>query len=82
MTCLTLILNRFTLNDHGLFHSGTKDRVMEATDEKEVFDKLELVYKEPHERDCFDAVVCKDGRIDIELSQTEFREDIDYVWVK
>lgn len=75
------LLARFTLNDHGLFYSGTKDRVMEASNEREVFDRLELVYKEPHERDCFDAVVGKEGPLEIELSQREFSQDRDYVWV-
>ena len=72
---------RFTLNDHGLFYIGTQDRVMEASDEKEVFDKLDLVYKEPHERNCFDAVVSKQGPIDFQLTQADLREDKDYTWV-
>ena len=54
---------------------------MEASDEKEVFDKLDLVYKEPYERNCFDAVISKQGPIDLELSQADLREDKDYTWV-
>ena len=53
-----------TLDDHGLFpidHSdgmpyGDGKRV-DAKAEKDIFDILGLVYKEPHERDGFDAVL-------------------------
>lgn len=73
--------HRFTLNDHGLFHEGTVDRVMEANKEKEVFDKLGLIYKEPHERDSFDAVEAKDGSAVLEMSQSQFFQDAQHVWV-
>jgi len=72
---------RYSLNDHGLYFAGTQDRVMEASTEKQVFEKLDLVYKEPHERDCFDAVVSKEGPVDLNFSEAEFREDNNYVWV-
>jgi len=49
------------LNDHGLFlnRAGTGKRVKVKT-EKDVFDRLGLVYKDPNERDGFDAVVVKE----------------------
>ena len=74
----------FTLNDHGLFERGTQDRVMEASHEKEVFDKLELVYMEPGDRDCFDAVVPKAGiqaAADFKMSEKDLREDNEHVWI-
>ena len=80
--CLFLADYRYTLNDHGLFYGGTTDRVMEASSEIEVFDKLNLIYKEPHERDSFDAVISKAGPIEVELSKAELKEDTNYVWVK
>jgi DNA polymerase lambda len=73
-----------TLNDHGLFQRGTQDRVMEASREKEVFDRLGLVYKEPEDRDCFDAVVLKSGiqaAADLEMSKHDLREDNENVWI-
>lgn len=79
----SLLIHRYTLNDHGLFYGGTTDRVMEASSEIEVFDRLNLVYKEPHERDSFDAVLSKTGpAVEVELSEAEFKEDKNYIWVK
>ena len=73
----------YQLNDHGLFHRESKKRIMEATQEQEVFEKLELVYKEPHERDCFDALEPRQkGRpIDLEMSSHAFQEDNHHAWV-
>ena len=68
----------FSLNDHGLFLRGTRDRVMEASKESDVFDKLQLVYKKPHERDCFDAVEPVNGTLsssDIEMTEAELLSD-------
>lgn len=50
------------LTDHGLFpdHLGGA-KSLKAKDEHEVFDKLGLVYKEPKDRDGFDAVVEKES---------------------
>ncbi|GAX27162.1 DNA polymerase beta [Fistulifera solaris] len=43
-----------TLNDHGLFIQNTEISVLDDPfNEKEVFDKLGLVWKEVTERDCF-----------------------------
>ena len=58
------------LNDHGLFLADGKGHhvprpneklLHEASSEADVFDMLGLVYKQPHERDCFDDVVSTDG---------------------
>ncbi|KAI2495369.1 DNA-directed DNA polymerase [Fragilaria crotonensis] len=58
------------LNDHGLFLADGKGHHVPRPDEKllhealseaDVFDILGLVYKQPHERDCFDDVVSTDG---------------------
>lgn len=71
----------FHLNDHGLFERETKARIMEATEERQVFERLELVYKAPHERDCFDALEPKNGDVvDFEPSISELKNDND-AWV-
>lgn len=61
----------WTLNDHGLFPDDRRathnvpgpdeQLLLEATSESHVFDALGLVYKQPHERNCFDDVVSKEG---------------------
>lgn len=72
----------FQLNDHGLFERGTQDRVMEATEERQVFERLELVYKEPQERDSFDALEPKSGAMtDFEPSMSELKDYNDNAWV-
>lgn len=45
------------LTDRGLFDISTGKQISEARDEKQVFDHLNLYFKEPHERVCFDDVV-------------------------
>ncbi len=72
------------LSDHGLFdlaNGGT--RVLAASTEQEIFDFLKLVYKEPQERDNFDALEPKEGALnkDMQLSESEFKEESNYVWV-
>jgi len=55
---------KMALNDHGLFsgdsgrgHGTSLKRIrIEAKTESDIFDALGLVYREPHERDSFDAV--------------------------
>lgn len=85
-----------TLNDHGLFPANSStsiprpsDRMMlEPTTEKDVFDFLGLEYKEPHERDCFDAVIPKDEDMRRNLSLTEMdqsefnRDGRNHTWVE
>jgi DNA polymerase lambda len=74
----------YTLNDHGLFRLGTIDRVMEASEEREVFGTLGIVYKEPSERDCFDAVepIGKEMSLErVELTEAEFYRDNAHAWV-
>ncbi|KAL3920199.1 MAG: hypothetical protein SGARI_007007 [Bacillariaceae sp.] len=73
------------LSDHGLFDIATGKRVREATTEREIFDHLKLVYKEPDERDSFDALESKEGVLDenMQLSEKEFlEEDNKHVWVE
>jgi DNA polymerase/3'-5' exonuclease PolX len=74
----------YTLNDHGLFVRGTINRVMEASQESEVFEKLQMVYKEPSERDCFDAVEPMKGAAtstEFEMTEAELYNDDRHLWV-
>ena len=77
----------YTLNDHGMFQEGSQDvRVMDAMNEEQVFRRLRLVWKEPNERDGFDAVIGLDSKraIDLEAwSAEEFRrEEGGHTWIK
>jgi DNA polymerase lambda len=76
----------YTLNDHGLFKKGTNERVLKATSERQVFDVLGLVWKESHERDCFDAVVGKgtgETAVQLEdLSKSDLRQESqEHAWI-
>lgn len=73
----------YRLNDHGLFVSGTNDRVMKAFKERDVFEKLQLVYKEPWERDCFDAVepIEQNEFTELEMTEYEVKKDDLHIWV-
>ena len=77
----------WTLNDHGLFKENTEVPVLEnPVDEKGVFDKLGLVWKEVTERDSFAAVQAKESNENAmqlrELSRSALRdEDMIYQWV-
>lgn len=46
----------WTLSDHGLFERGTNRSIGDFATEQDIFKKLGLRWKEPHERDSFDAV--------------------------
>ena len=78
----------YTLNDHGLFQKDTTERVMEADSEEQVFDKLQMVWKEVTERDCFDAVQSKtgDGKNATHLEtmdQRSFRQETrEHAWIR
>jgi DNA polymerase/3'-5' exonuclease PolX len=51
---------KLKLNEFGLYHLGTdQSALLEPQTEKEVFDRLEMKWKEPTERDSFDAVESK-----------------------
>lgn len=68
----------YRLSDKGMFQLGTDVRVMDAMNEEQIFRRLELVYREPTERDGFDAVIGLDSKraIDLEaLSSKEFFEE-------
>lgn len=72
---------QMSLNDHGLFPINMAGGAMKATgtgkeyrgdrigaaSEKDIFDMLDLEYRQPHERDCFDAVVEKGSLKPIDL---------------
>ena len=75
----------FTLNEHGLFDRGDgTTRVFEASTEREVFDRLGLVYREPHERHCWDALEPIDANIkpNLQLTQSELKVDNKNKWVE
>ena len=75
-------MSSYTLNEHGLYNTGTNCRVLEADEESQIFDKLNLIYKEPHERDCFDAVIPKtEEQMDFELADHEKKVEASYKWV-
>lgn len=77
------------LSDHGLFDRATgKERMMEASHEKEVFDFLGIKWKEPKERDGFDAMEPKNDQVDddediVFKNYSEFLKDSEEnIWVK
>ena len=76
------------LSDHGLYdRSDGKTRVREASTERDIFDHLKIVYREPHERDCWDALEPIEGNLegedeDLELTATDFKNEDNYAWVE
>mmetsp|Transcript_24139 Transcript_24139/g.25908 ORF Transcript_24139/g.25908 Transcript_24139/m.25908 type:complete len:547 (-) Transcript_24139:17-1657(-) len=74
------------LSDHGLFdREDGKTRVREATTEKDIFEHLQIVYREPHERLCWDALEPIHESLvvdDLTLTETEYYDDSNYVWVE
>jgi DNA polymerase beta thumb len=80
-----------TLNDRGLFEKGTDSRVRDKsgkeflpTTEREIFDWLGLAWKEPNERDGFDAVEAVDGEVFhvTHLSKMEEKLEAEHEWIK
>lgn len=86
------------LNDHGLFagdldNNGCKVRIMDNTStEKQVFDMLGLVWREPHEPYCIHAVIGAkkklwalqlEGELELDKSfMKEFREaEQQHTWI-
>ena len=68
----------FKLNDHGLFARGDERvRVFEASTEREIFDRLQLVYREPYERQYWDALEPKDNAVkpDMKLTESQLNHD-------
>ncbi len=65
---------KLLLNENGLFTRDLSSRVMEADTERQVFDHLHLIYKQPHERDCFDAVQPVDQSDDAQLAIVSLAE--------
>jgi len=74
------------LSDHGLFDRGDgTTRVFEASTEREIFDRLQLVYREPHERDYWDALEPIDESLqssNLQLTESELKDDRKYQWVE
>ena len=74
------------LSDHGLFDRATgMKRIMEASTEREVFDFLQVKWKEPNERDGFDAMEPKDEEehvVEFKSQKEFFKDSEDYIWVK
>ncbi|KAL7574842.1 hypothetical protein ACA910_010679 [Epithemia clementina (nom. ined.)] len=79
----------WTLNDHGLFQRDTNVRVVDSVrTEQEVFQTLQLAWREPHERDCFDAVAGIDHNTnDVAsnldgFSDREFQNETVHKWIE
>ena len=84
-----------SLNDHGLFpvtHTKLGANVpkssnrlsFNASTERDVFDYLGLVYKEPADRNFFDDVIPLDPTVEWcvdEITQSELKEEDNYKWV-
>jgi DNA polymerase lambda len=78
----------YRLSDHDLFDTVQNRPVLSSppSSEKEVFQLLRLQWKEPNERDCFDAVEPLDANdivfgMQMKMSKAEFMAD-DPVWVQ
>lgn len=74
------------LSDHGLVNAEGR-RVMEATTEEEVFEYLKILWKEPEERDCFDALEPKDefleaGEMEFSTKKEFFEDSEKHIWVE
>ncbi len=78
------------LDDHGLFNhdidSSYEGRRIKVNSEKELFDYLGLIWREPHERDGFDAVRVKESnqiyRMEDDVSQDEIVSELkNHKWV-
>jgi DNA polymerase/3'-5' exonuclease PolX len=77
----------YTLSDHGILDKNTRQPVLKnPINEKEVFDLLGLKWKEPTERDCFDAVESISGetvsQLQNGLTEAEIRrENQEHTWI-
>ena len=76
----------FKLSDQGMVaRCDGRTRVFEATTEREIFDRLKLVYREPHERQYWDALEPVDDTMMPDLRMTEAQLNHDKKsnqWVK
>ena len=60
---------------------------IKAKTEEEVFDKLGLVWREPHERDCFDAIRVKENNkvftiYDEGANKEEWNSESRHQWIE
>ena len=78
----------WTLNDHGLFERETNIRVMDSPrTEQELFQKLQLEWREPHERLCFDSVMSTADQYQLAssldgFSDREFQQEAKHRWIE
>ena len=66
------------LSDHGLFsRDGNVREKFEPSSEREIFDRLKLVYREPHERQYWDALepIDDDIKPDLTLNKSQLDND-------
>lgn len=57
---------------------------IKAKSEKEIFNLLDLVYKQPHERNRFDAIVPKCGsqlKFDVNVAHSDFESETRHSWI-
>ena len=73
------------LDDHGLFEFDGDQKVkrFEAKSEQQIFELLGLVWRDPNQRDSFDAVICKDSNepIDVYPDENDMRLEAGFRWV-
>jgi len=77
-----LQMNDQGLFERGLYNRGIKKSVLETSEEREVFKFLGLQYKEPPERDCFDAVIFDDKEKEDNLTREEKKEEMGHKWIE
>jgi DNA polymerase lambda len=71
-------VKKLHLDDHGIFHRSStfgSEKKINVKTERDIFDLLGLEYKEPFERDSFDAVKIKGSSEPLFLSVTESEFD-------
>lgn len=80
------------LDDSGLYtltvqeekKLSLKGKRIKANSEKEIFDLLGLIYKQPHERDRIDAIEPKCGsqvKFDVDVSHSDFNLELGHKWI-
>lgn len=76
--------HQYRLNDKELFDTtASKPVLRNPSTEREVFEALEVKWKEPNERDCFDAVETLDGQPVPKASLQEVEElSKEHAWIE
>lgn len=79
------------LDDSGLYTLSVNDekkmkcegKRLKASSEKEIFDHLGLEYKEPHERDCCDAVIeLGNSPLDLDFKMSDYNAEVQHKWIE